>query len=405
MKKLLIPLLLFIGVHEVSAQADPSAGGTKTPFIMNISDFGALPNDGIDDSRAFALAARFFSNRDIDHLDDGDDDNYHPGSLLPPSVLNIDYTTQYGVLKLDAGIYDVGEQIVDPSSNGGYFVYPKYFSVYDNNIDGLIIEGAGMDATIIRHSPGYFGWFDPSNFHPMYEAAGGKGTKMGAIFRNNANTKNIIIQDLKLDGSSDHYIVGSRQATNPGDFNTVDYGLLLGGQFITLQNVDIVNFGCDGINFAVSYDTPPIGRYNILMDNVLSRWNGRQALTWSAGRSAKIINSTFAYTGLRYGQFDTDPTTTSPSDVNGSIGTNVDFESEIGPIRDGIFGNCKILGNFGTAASVVIHTDVDNVSFENCVIKGFENSDPSKGRSFFSISMGGDLAHSNFVFDGCTIRG
>lgn len=404
MKKLFIPLLLSMGVHEVHAQADPSAGG-KTALTKTIESFGAIANDGIDDSRAFALAARFFSNRDLVDIDNGDDDQYHPGNLLPPYALNIDYVTQYGILQLGSGTYNVGEQIVDNSSTTTTYAYPKYFSFF-SGIDGLIITGNGIDNTLIKHAPGKFGWFNPGTHLPEYGPGGGGqgvGTKMGAIFRSAGDVKNLIIQNLSMDGSSDEYTVGNRQSTTPGDFNVIDYGLLLGGQFVTIQNIDIKNFGCDGINFAISTATPPTGRYNFVMDNVSCKWNGRQALTWSGGKSVKITNSIFAYTCLKNGT--TDILNGVQSDVAGSIGTNFDLESEIAPIRDGYIENCSFIGNYGTAASVVIHTDVDNVNFENCIIKGFENADPSKGSGFFAIGIGGDLEHRNFTFNGCTIRG
>ena len=101
--------------NQLYAQADLVYGGplgtsqARTPHTVNLqTHFGALPNDGIDDSYALIKASRYIAN--LWHAN-GD-------TLVANAIPNINYTLEYARLEIPSGVYNVGEEIniMDPNS-------------------------------------------------------------------------------------------------------------------------------------------------------------------------------------------------------------------------------------------------------------------------------------------------
>ncbi len=383
MKRLLIPLLLFIGVHEVRAQADPTHdefGNLKQEIVKNISEFGGFPNDGIDDSKALDSAARWFNE----------------------SNGNINYTTQYGVLKFDSGEYVVGDQETTNSLDFSVLEHdkPKYQATFQD-IDGLIIKGTGISQTKISIKQGvYFGYFQRSDISDphigAYANSNAVPASAGIIFLISWSAKNVQIQDMELNGNSDTYVVGY-PTTLGGDWVCFSNGIYTSTmQSLSLNNLYIHNFGYDGIRVEVSQTILPSGKYHLTMDHVISKWNGRQALSWVDGRDILIENSEFSYTRIKEGSSD------AISQVAGSPGSNVDIEPEPvngppGIIRNGTFNNCKMVGNPWPSSSLIIQLNSDSITFNRCQIK--------TGQNFWAAIGFVRLENRNFTFNQCDISG
>jgi hypothetical protein len=106
--QLIMTLFVLIVITECAhAQANLVYGGTnpsiqRTPITINlINDFGATPNDGLDDGYALIKAAHFIENK---WHSNGD-------TLLPSDLPNIDYNLHYVRLEIPSGIYNVGKEI------------------------------------------------------------------------------------------------------------------------------------------------------------------------------------------------------------------------------------------------------------------------------------------------------
>jgi hypothetical protein len=88
---------------------------TKPAMVKSIADFGAKPNDTVDDSWAFIKAGKYFSNLwDIN------------GTPLNKGQVNFSYAAYSGKLVIPPGKYLVGKQISIPAS-GLNTTYGKIF--------------------------------------------------------------------------------------------------------------------------------------------------------------------------------------------------------------------------------------------------------------------------------------
>ena len=118
--------------------------GSKTRITLYLdSTFGAIPNDGIDDSYSLIKAAKYLENK------------WHANgdTLLPTDPPNIDYTNYYVRLVIPSGTIDVAEEIslMPGSTYDTFFVnsvinpgvkrltYSTLFSNAGNNKEGIDI--------------------------------------------------------------------------------------------------------------------------------------------------------------------------------------------------------------------------------------------------------------------------
>ena len=372
------------------SQADPTGGGTKTPVVKTIESFGAIADDTVDDSEAFNKAVDFFNNA---------------GSV------NVDYATQYGVLKFGAGTYIIGEQ----RDTGSNFKLPRYYNKPFMGVDGLIIEGTTFNCSgdnillskIKVKDSSYYGYFDvsdpnnpvaapynPSNAHIKSAAS------IIAIYLG-WSCKNVIVRNLELNGGSNTFKVGGKKDETGWQLNSI--GIYCGtGQGISLSNIYIYNFGEDGLElrYADDYDG---SHWNITIDSLRSYWNGRQAMSWTGGSGLKVENSEFSYTGFLVGH-DGSETTITPGTTSQSPGANIDIEPFSGEVvRAGYFENCKINGQ-ALDGSLNLTNDVDSVFFNNCYITGslVSNPDFSIGKRSIEVNTYDSKA---IQFRSCEIRG
>lgn len=373
---------------------------THPAFSIKIQDFGAIPNDGKDDTWAFIKAAKYFNNLwDIN------------GTPLPSGKQNFNANQFSGRLEIPSGKYLVGKQVNIPatglnSSYGELFnsAYPsapirfKAGGAYKaglevmsiRNINQLLIIGIGPTPPQIVYNNGleigYFNntgqplWFPATTHDPKYSVSVGS-------FLEATNCSNIAIENIEIDGNNIPTTSGGNTTYNGGwALDLIQLGAT-GTYFLNTKNVSLTKLNIhhmtlDGILFQDFYkDTlqyPKQPYSNLSINSVSCNYNRRQGFSWVGGRKVTVTNSSFNYTG-----------TTVTGIASGNPGAGVDIEpeadgSELLLCVDGSFTNCNFIDNKGCAVvNDLTATRSKNVLFTNCKfhdVDGF--SVWVKGRSF-----------------------
>ena len=405
MKNLLLILLFLFFVKQVNAQALI----TRLPFTKSIQDFGAIPNDGKDDTWAFIKAGKYFSNLwDIN------------GVPLMQGKQNINYKTNSGKLIIPSGTYLVGRQITVPA-NGLKTTYGDVFNfsratapitfaaghAYKaglelmtlENVDQFALIGSGSSAPLIKYNNeltiGYFNsnaepvWFPASVYDGKYVVSIGN-------FIDAYQSKNISIENLVIDGNNTPVSAGGKTLYNGG---WASDGIQLGAsaayfhntQNVSLIKLDIHRMTLDGIIFQDYYkDTTAFSKQafsNLLISDTKCDYNRRQGFSWVGGRKLTVINSSFSQTG-----------TTVSGVAAGNPGAGVDIEPESdgsNPLycMDAIFTNCSFINNKGCALlNDESAARSRNIRFVNCKFHDVDG---------YSVWVKG----KKFSFENCKIWG
>ncbi len=300
--------------------------------VFNIVDLGAIPDDEINDSPYFRMAA--------------------------------DSIQQYGTGKLiiPAGLYIVGEQNINqnPDTSEQYYQNTEIFNIA--GVNNIIIEGE--TGAIIRIADGlHYGSFDPltgevyNNYpdtvdfvKPNYVA------QVGDIFFIE-NSTNILIDNIELDGNLQNLIVG-------GYWGDIGIQLeasgikLLGSSNILIRNIHTHHHGLDGLEVGF-YDLTPSSNPTVtVIENTISEYNGRQGLSWVGGIGLTAYNCKFNHTGK--------------ANISSPPGGGLDIEAETSVCRGGKFIDCEFINNSGEG--MVSHSGDGGFStFENCTFWGTTN--------------------------------
>ncbi|MEO7266078.1 MAG: right-handed parallel beta-helix repeat-containing protein [Ferruginibacter sp.] len=396
MKNLFLILFIFIFTHENYSQAIIN----KPAFSKSIIDFGAIPNDGKDDTWAFIKAGKYFSNEwDIN------------GVPLKKGRVNLSYVTHSGKLVINPGEYQVGRQITVPSGGlnttyGKVFGYPaataplsfdagnafkaglEIISLQD--VDQFMITGMGSTAPVIKYNNGLvIGYFNNKG-EPMWfpaSAYDGKYCVNIGNFLSVINCKNISVENLSVDGNNIPSVSGGKTVYNGGwASDLIQMGAsglyLLNTKNVSLTKLNIHHMTLDGIVFQDYYkDTithPGQPLSNLLISDTKCDYNRRQGFSWVGGRKVSVINSSFNHTG-----------TTVNGIASGNPGAGVDIEPEADGINllyciDGIFANCEFINNRGCA---LVNDESAlrsrNMKFFDCIFHDVDGySVWVKGRSF-----------------------
>ncbi|GEM_PF-1561755 len=301
--------------------------------VFNIVELGAIPDDEINDSPYFRMAAD-----SIQH--------YGTGKLIIPS-----------------GLYIVGEQNINPNpnSNAQYYQNNEIFNI--DSVNNVIIEGEA--GTIIRVADGlHFGSFDPLTgevynhqpdtvdfVEPEYIA------EIGDIFFIE-NSTNILFKNIELDGNLQNLIVG-------GYWGDVGIQLeatgikLLGNSNVLIRNIHTHHHGLDGIEIGFYNLTPSSNPTVTVIENTISEYNGRQGLSWIGGIGLTAYNCQFNHTGK--------------AGISSPPGGGLDIEAEESVSREGKFIECEFINNAGPG--MVADSGPDGFStFENCTFWGTTTS-------------------------------
>ncbi len=375
----MIKLRQFLLIIILGCSACATTANNSKTIIKSVKDFGAIPNDGKDDSKAFAKAADWFSNK---------------------YSQNINYPYQKGKLIIPAGNYIIGKPKYDYTiGNSKQFsrqAYPIVFGVKSNPINGLEIIGekssSGKILSKLSYPKGlYFGCFNPSTRQKETNRTRDNDGDPGTAFFIGGRSQNVTIKNLEIDGRADHYIIGGQTRAKGGwQNNNIGIAVNNGAKYIDIENVFIHHFGMDGLYVRTDFKEPPTNKkWNIRLINVKSYYNGRQAFSWTGGKYLYAKNCEFNYTGY----FEK-----NKIGIVNSPGANVDIEKtgkDGRTISNGLFDNCKMLSNYGRSASLNLATAADNVTFNNC--------DISSNR-VYAVYMG-YTRYRNFVFSSCNING
>ncbi len=391
---------LFVAVFFFYKSTFAQAVISRPAFAKSILDFGAIPNDGKDDTWAFIKAGKYFNNLwDIN------------GVPLTKGTQNF-RTTQYsGKLVIPSGTYLAGKQIDIPPNGlnttyGAVFGYPaaneaityppgwahkaglELISI--TGVDEFMIIGMGKTMPVIKYNDGlvvgYFNskgepvWFPASEYQQNY------GLSVGS-FLDAKNCKNISVENIAIDGNNTPISAGGKTFYNGGwDLELIQKGAIgtsfLNTQNVTLKKLDIHHMTLDGVLFqdfykdTLAYKNQPLS--NLYISDIKCDYNRRQGFSWCGGRKLTVMNSTFNHTG-----------TTTSGIAGGNPAAGLDIEPEADGISlllcvDGTFTNCEFINNKGCG---LVNDGTagrsKNVQFINSIFHDVEGySVMVKGRSF-----------------------
>lgn len=235
-----------------------------------------------------------------------------------------------GTLVIPKGVYRVGRQRHVPGETP-YYQGADIFAV--RNLEFLRIVG---NKATLKITPGLrFGSFDAQTGQPLAPTPpfyDGKAVAAVGNLVSATGCRNVIIEDLTLDGSSDTLTVGGMWG---------DTGRQLPGSGLVLYNNGRVRIrGVHSHHHAL--DGAIIGWTGLKesaaptpheLRNCVFEFNGRQGLSWVGGRGLTARKCRFAFTGR--GKLSSAP------------GAGVDIEAEESVCRDGLFEECEFWDNAG----------------------------------------------------------
>ncbi len=292
-------------------------------FSVNVRDHGAKGDGRTDDTTAFQQAAAALQK------------------------------AGGGTLVIPTGIYLVGRQ---HHVDGQYPYYQHEPIVELHDLAGVHIRG--MRGTILRTPAGLrYGSFDkdtgaalspPPSFVDRQSCA-----QVGSMIAL-ANCRDVVIEDLELDGNAEHLILGGSWGDTGRQL--LAYGIwLYNNRDVVVRRVHTHHHGLDGIAIGWSglKDTDPSTPHEL--EAVVSEYNGRQGLSWVGGRGLTARNCKFNHTGR--GSFASAPS------------AGLDIEAEDSVCRDGLFIDCEFINNRGCAMAAD-SGDGGYSRFVNCTFWG-----------------------------------
>ncbi len=195
---------------------------------------------------------------------------------------------------------------------------------------------------------------------------------VGQMFRFR-ECNNITLNYLELDGNIDNIVIGGGMNS---DGIQVDYDGIMANACnnLLINEVDVHHFGHDGIwiNYMSTPGCPVGQQSSFFMDahitNTTSRYNGRNALSWTGGRGLTVVGSDFSFTGQS--RLVSQP----------GSGMDIEFELSNNPNSDGYFERTtfrynKYHGVISDANSHGFAHLVRDFVFYRCSFIGSENGD------------------------------
>lgn len=338
-----------LGFAKAACVSSPST-------TYNVQSFGAIPNDGLDDTEAFILAAQAVQ------------------AACSPSART--------VLYVPAGVYTVGRQLAPGTS------WTVGTHTYTNPVGGPARLGIdiinikccpnvtirGTTGSIIRFRDGMdYGW-----------NSGCSTTSSYGVMINLFGCDCAIIEYLDLDGRNQF----CNLLTPCTDAYQIAYdGIVIGRSTdLTIRNTRSHHHGRDGLMFWtpngpwVCPGSQEIDRVNI--SSFTSDFNSRQGFSLTAGKNITVTSSAFNNTG---NIFYNNP------------GAGVDLEPDYANVVvDNVkFLECRFIGNrvFGIVSDT--HPNVQNVTFRTSTIA------QNTGSGYAAWVTTG----RNFTFEQCIIHG
>lgn len=293
--------------------------------------------------------------------------------------------------------YITGGQVMAGATGMGY-AYQMIPNIDIQNCTGaVVIEGYGAT---LKLAPGLkFGSFNPVTGLPAAASSNpDNGADAGTLINVQFNNK-VTIKGLELDGNSASLVLGG--SWGGVGYQRFAYGIrAVNNESFSATDIYSHHNGTDGviIGYAGAVESSMQNNY---LQNVVCEYNSRQGLSWVGGNGLTAVNCKFNYTGR--GAFSSSP------------GAGLDIEAEGAVIRNGVFINCEMGGNFG-AGMVADSGDSADVTFISCKFYGTVNYSiwPKKPRfKFISCVIAGGMVNTynspnevdRTYFTGCVLTG
>ncbi len=283
-------------------------------------------------------------------------------SAFEKAALVINKRGGYAELTIPSGNYFVGKQSV-VNNNLTLLKDEPVFELI--NCVNVTIKGIGATKPILKfYNKLFFGMFDDVCMKPYNNQSSQYSAHAGYMFSLKNNSSNINIENLELDGNVDNFILGGPYGLGGNPYERAHDGLYIEDSHeITVTNVEIKNFGRDGIIILDNkLSNINIVVRNITLNNVHVTYSGRNGLSWCGGENLNATNCSFSKTGK--------------STIKTNPGAGIDIEPERGSYcRYGNFTNCIIEDNSGnglTIAGELVATGriVADITFTNSKLIG-----------------------------------
>jgi hypothetical protein len=290
--------------------------------VINITDFGAKPNDGRSDQEGFNKAAAYINK-------------------VKKNVR----------LLIQPGTYVVGQSLNYRNKRP----VPVIGTVNDViNLEGCSnISFKGMGAVTIIFSSNH-----PFGTLPNQRFGKDSAVHIGSLFRL-TSCDNITIEDLVTDGNNEKFTLLKPWGLGDNPYEREHEGLfILNCQHITVKNVSFNRFGRDGCMILEDQDKQKVkdlSFFNCSFNN-----NGRNGFSWCGGKDVRIAACNFNNNGS--GKIKTSP------------GAGLDIEPERGAsCKSGTITASTFSGNHGYAVTSG-YSNTSDISLDSCLIIGTSSS-------------------------------
>jgi hypothetical protein len=314
--------------------------------VIHVEDFGAIGDGVTDDTEAFQAISDYVNSK---------------GSC----------TIEFGHNK----VYRLGRQVFSGAADGRAF--EEQIMMLFDGINGLIINGNG---SILKLNDGlHYGSFDPVTgeiYNPTMPFTDyNYAAIVGSVF-SITNSRNIIINNLSIDGNNENLIVGGNWGDKGIQLDATGFRIQY-SENILLYNCKSNYNGLDGIGIRNNTD-----QYNIFVVNSEFSFNGRQGCTIGGGTNFKFINTTFSNTGR--GAISSAPT------------AGVDIEPTSGRTAKKIsFENCLFENNYSYGI-IGYNNAAEDIFIDNSEFWQIENGYPihflNKGVRIKNSKIHGNVA-------------
>lgn len=292
-----------------------ATGQVKT---IDITSFGAKPNDNISDQAAFNKAA--------------DAINKAKGNIR---------------LVLPAGKYIVGKA-VNFKGNREKIPTGKVTDVMQlRNCTNVTIEGKGnVQIKFIDNLP--FGTL------PKRPAGVDSAVHIGSLFRL-IECSGITIRNIKADGNNSKFLLLNKWGAGTNPYEREHEGLfLLNCSDVKVENASFCFFGRDGVIVLEDQGKQPVK--NLSFTNCIFNNNGRDGVSWCGGENVRFYKCSFDNNST--GKIVTNP------------GAGLDIEPERNAVcRNGSFIKCSFKNNGGYNLGSV-YKEASDVVFDSCIFVG-----------------------------------
>ena len=350
---------------------DPfSCSPCTTMVTLDVTDYGAIPDDLYSDQCAFEKVSKMLS-------------------LLDDNTIKILY--------IPLGNYIVGRQ--EPYINYYLFGDPvmSFSRVKNLKIVGEKI-GNQIPKLIFENCMKYGVFDNPSNptnalYGDYWGSCDGATHYYQQAFPGTmiymTNCINVTIQDIDLNGNIANTIIGGGYTQGI----QIGYdGLIFNNcRKVTINNISANNFGRDGIFIlqTICPFDPLAPRINFNIFNSTFNYNGRDGMTWDGGTGLTVDNCNFNFNGL--------------TRITSLYASGIDIEFQLSNIgnSNGIFKKCNFKYNYYFGIQTPHPSFVDpfythDYYFENCTIIGSETAvaaaNPGAPKMWFKgCTFGGTL--------------